>query len=316
MSSELQLIIKSPVRREDFPLVFPLDQTVGQLKGRLAEEYPGRPGPASQKLIFAGRLLQDSATIQSVLESQKRAISGPHTFHLVVPPPEAPRPSSFVEEQGGYVPQPAAAPAAAAAPPPALPMMPAGGGGAGGMGAWRQQQLQQEEEQGFGFDAQQQAAGAYGLFRPNWALLIRLALAVYIFGQGGSWGRIVFLSVASVLYYAYQIGAFNSFQRVIVVRAEPARQAPPPQPQPREEQPQQHQEQPQQNESTPPTETTTRSPSSSLGLYRELENVVVPFFYSLLPSWQPGMGVHHVPAPPPAPAPVPAAAPAFHPHQD
>ncbi len=42
--------------------------SIGELKQLLSERYPGNPSPPSQKLIFAGRLLQEEAKLTDILK--------------------------------------------------------------------------------------------------------------------------------------------------------------------------------------------------------------------------------------------------------
>jgi hypothetical protein len=69
MSQMIQLVIKSFGSKEaDFKLQFELNKTVADLKQLLAEAYPGNPSTSSQRLIFAGRLLQDGDVMNDVLK--------------------------------------------------------------------------------------------------------------------------------------------------------------------------------------------------------------------------------------------------------
>jgi hypothetical protein len=54
--------------RPDFPLEFAEGSTIQHVKDELSKKYPGNPSPASQKLIFAGRLLQDEAALSDILK--------------------------------------------------------------------------------------------------------------------------------------------------------------------------------------------------------------------------------------------------------
>lgn len=71
----VHLVIKNPSQRQDFELSdFAETETVGRLKEVLAENYPGRPSAATQKLIFAGRLLRDTDVLAAVFASLPRKV--------------------------------------------------------------------------------------------------------------------------------------------------------------------------------------------------------------------------------------------------
>ena len=57
----VKLRIKSPsARLEDLLLELPRDgSTVIQLKQRIAAEFPARPCPSQQKLVYSGKFLKD-----------------------------------------------------------------------------------------------------------------------------------------------------------------------------------------------------------------------------------------------------------------
>jgi len=65
--SEVQLLIKSPSYNEDFRLPLNLTSTVKELKERIAQEHPSRPPAERQRLIFAGKLLQDNDVLKDIL---------------------------------------------------------------------------------------------------------------------------------------------------------------------------------------------------------------------------------------------------------
>jgi len=70
-----QLVIKNPAATSVVhTIVVDALSSIAQLKSRLAVEYPGSPAPTTQKLIFSGRLLQDTDIIADIL-SQVRARS-------------------------------------------------------------------------------------------------------------------------------------------------------------------------------------------------------------------------------------------------
>ena len=66
------LVIKTPTSNADaggdvFRMSVPLAGTVRQIKEQLMREHPEHPPPPTQRLIFAGRLLQDSTPTSEVL---------------------------------------------------------------------------------------------------------------------------------------------------------------------------------------------------------------------------------------------------------
>ncbi|KAJ5312134.1 hypothetical protein N7508_002964 [Penicillium antarcticum] len=64
----------------------PLSTTIGQLRARIAETFPGNPPPSAQRLIYQGRgLLDDSVTLRALLPF---ANNTSYAIHLVLPPPE------------------------------------------------------------------------------------------------------------------------------------------------------------------------------------------------------------------------------------
>eukprot|EP01112_Ceratiomyxa_fruticulosa_P000941 TRINITY_DN1088_c0_g1_i1.p1 TRINITY_DN1088_c0_g1~~TRINITY_DN1088_c0_g1_i1.p1 ORF type:complete len:356 (+),score=109.09 TRINITY_DN1088_c0_g1_i1:202-1269(+) len=92
-NNKVQLVIKNPTTVGDHRLEFPLSSTVGELKNQLYAEYTNNPLPSTQKLIFAGRLLQDNSTLDDVFKQHD--ITVPQTLHLVVrSTPATPTPSN------------------------------------------------------------------------------------------------------------------------------------------------------------------------------------------------------------------------------
>ncbi|KAJ6078563.1 hypothetical protein N7467_008316 [Penicillium canescens] len=64
----------------------PLTITVGQLRARISETFPGNPHPSTQRLIYQGKaLLDDNVTLGGFLPSTNDST---HALHLVLPPPE------------------------------------------------------------------------------------------------------------------------------------------------------------------------------------------------------------------------------------
>jgi len=99
--------------------------------------------------------------------------------------------------------------------------------------------------------------------RESWVwLVIKLSFMVYLFSQGGSSTRTVILSIGAFLIFLYQIGTF----RITTIAL---------------------------------TQNNLVVPAGQGGIVNEL---LLPFFYSLLPTWQP---IAQPPNPPVPPIPVP-----------
>ncbi|KAI8928851.1 hypothetical protein BC831DRAFT_446818 [Entophlyctis helioformis] len=67
----MQLSVRSPSFAESpsggFAVCVPAASTVAQLKDTLAASLPGRPAPADQRLIYAGRLLLDHQLLRDAV---------------------------------------------------------------------------------------------------------------------------------------------------------------------------------------------------------------------------------------------------------
>ncbi len=151
--------LRNPYGKPDFQLTVERSASVGQLKRLISEQYPSKPPVEHQKLIFAGRLLADSA------EPLERVFSGfesssPLSVHLIVSAATAPAST------------PAPAPAPVNLPPPAWQQYP---------GNYRFGQAAPPPQ--VQLPLQQQAAAAGG---PSLSLLFKLAVMVVIVSQGGS----------------------------------------------------------------------------------------------------------------------------------
>jgi hypothetical protein len=55
----------------DLRLTVPLAGTVRQIKAMISQAHPDQPAPATQRLIFAGRLLQDATSTAEVLRQAR-----------------------------------------------------------------------------------------------------------------------------------------------------------------------------------------------------------------------------------------------------
>eukprot|EP00026_Physarum_polycephalum_P000628 Phypoly_transcript_00629.p1 GENE.Phypoly_transcript_00629~~Phypoly_transcript_00629.p1 ORF type:complete len:390 (+),score=75.65 Phypoly_transcript_00629:82-1251(+) len=85
MSQQVSLVIKNPAKSGDFKCNINLLETrVIDLKNKIESEYDNHPAPDHQKIIFAGKLLQDNSLLADVL--QQHDITLPQTFHLIVRP--------------------------------------------------------------------------------------------------------------------------------------------------------------------------------------------------------------------------------------
>jgi len=256
--SILQLLIKNP-SAEDFRVDIEVNQTVGDLKKKLASTYPSNPGIERQKLIHAGKLLQDSAILGEFLKQ-----SGIQIIHLVIAKPSQvpsspPFPHTNFQTSQNTRDSP--------------------NDGTERQRILQEQFLQQQRLAAEQFILLQQQLHANQMAaqrappqrnvnpQPDdpahresyfW-LFIRLFFMVYLFSQGGSNTRTVLLSLGAFFIFLYQIGVFR-----IAILGQNAEQQGPPAP-------------------------------GGRGFIQEF---IIPFFYSLLPTWQPNSHQE-------APAPVP-----------
>ncbi len=84
----LSILVKSPTDAPgtpDLALEFPRTAKVQDVKMALESAHPRHPSPSSQRLIHAGKLLQDNAALVDVLTG-----TTPQVVHLVTPPTQAP----------------------------------------------------------------------------------------------------------------------------------------------------------------------------------------------------------------------------------
>uniref|UniRef100_A0A6P4ENX9 LOW QUALITY PROTEIN: homocysteine-responsive endoplasmic reticulum-resident ubiquitin-like domain member 1 protein n=1 Tax=Drosophila rhopaloa TaxID=1041015 RepID=A0A6P4ENX9_DRORH len=94
--SSVRLLIKSSNQQyEDLNVDSDLCWTVQRLKKQLSLVYPGKPKIQDQKLIYSGKLLDDSQKLSEVIRSYKDVYQQHHIFHLVcatkqviTPPPK------------------------------------------------------------------------------------------------------------------------------------------------------------------------------------------------------------------------------------
>ncbi|EDW52036.1 homocysteine-responsive endoplasmic reticulum-resident ubiquitin-like domain member 2 protein [Drosophila sechellia] len=82
--TSVRLLIKSSNQQyEDLNVDSDLCWTVQRLKKHLSLIYPGKPLIQDQKLIYSGKLLDDSQKISEVIRSYKDVYQQHHIFHLV-----------------------------------------------------------------------------------------------------------------------------------------------------------------------------------------------------------------------------------------
>ncbi|XP_017006292.2 homocysteine-responsive endoplasmic reticulum-resident ubiquitin-like domain member 2 protein [Drosophila takahashii] len=82
--TSVRLLIKSSNQQyEDLNVDSDLCWTVQRLKTQLSVVYPGKPKIQDQKLIYSGKLLDDSQKLSEVIRSYKDVYQQHHIFHLV-----------------------------------------------------------------------------------------------------------------------------------------------------------------------------------------------------------------------------------------
>jgi len=249
----LDINVKNPSAKvADFHVSLEETKTVGQLKQYLNVNYPGNPPSERQKLIFAGKLLNNNEiTLGEVFKQND--IGNVQTIHIVVskvpssPTIGSPQVSPFQTQQI-----------------PTRPNFP-------NIEHQQQQLLQQQFIQQQILAAQQFAAFQQQLHAAQMArqnvphqpaqraeepqphresiiwLIVKLTLMVYLFSQGGSTTRTILLSIGALFIFLYQakvlrFAMFSVQQQQNVV------------------------------------------PVGERGFINEL---ILPFFYSLVPIWQP-----------------------------
>ncbi|KAH8281437.1 hypothetical protein KR054_000454, partial [Drosophila jambulina] len=91
--SSVRLLIKSSNQQyDDLNVESDLGWTVKRLKKQLSLVYPGKPEIHDQKLIYSGKLLDDSQKISEVIRSYKDVYQQHHIFHLVCASKNIPKP--------------------------------------------------------------------------------------------------------------------------------------------------------------------------------------------------------------------------------
>ena len=88
--THVELVVKSPSITDaaDLRLSVPLRGTVRLIKEALQQAHPEHPAPSTQRLIFAGRLLQDNTQTADVLRQVPRH-APPPASHRTPPLPLA-----------------------------------------------------------------------------------------------------------------------------------------------------------------------------------------------------------------------------------
>jgi len=229
----VELAFKSPSNVDDHVQRVPLDLRVGELKALLSVNHPLRPAAIVQRLIFAGRILNDDERLDNVLPAETYDRSVRHTVHLVLRPlsttsnsssaiPMAPQ-SSYVGlgAYGSYGGSPlvAGVPFGAAGRPNFVPYpyAAAAGGGGGGGGGHAPFVPPAHHDLGGGGGAavggappHLRAAGpaviAARVIQIDFSLLLKLAFGVYLLSQGGGEQRLAFLIACAIAIYIYMAG--------------------------------------------------------------------------------------------------------------
>eukprot|EP01118_Nematostelium_gracile_P015686 TRINITY_DN6330_c0_g1_i1.p1 TRINITY_DN6330_c0_g1~~TRINITY_DN6330_c0_g1_i1.p1 ORF type:complete len:268 (+),score=82.75 TRINITY_DN6330_c0_g1_i1:54-857(+) len=251
----IRLLVKNPAAHiADFEVEREIQSTIGDLKQFLQETYPNNPEVSRQKLIHSGKLLQNEMTLYDVFKLNDTTL--PQTIHIVVSK-SAPQPQQPLQMNN---------------PPPVFApnLNP-------NEQILRQQILQQQL-----FQHQQMAAQHFQQYQqqfqnnnnnrpqfqpqpeqrerqhrgesPLW-LILKISFMVYMLSRGGSMWRVFFLSLAGFIIYLYQTGLFTFSAQV-------------------------HVDGPNNN---------VDAPIGQRGIMTEL---VYPFFYSLIPTWQPPVEQH------------------------
>lgn len=96
MTSIVKLNVKSPSSGEDRELTATLDSTVLSVKKQIESDWPHHPPPEDQRLVYAGKLLENQSVLRQVLRlSDAKDANDAFTIHLVCrmasPPPPAPK---------------------------------------------------------------------------------------------------------------------------------------------------------------------------------------------------------------------------------
>ncbi len=95
MTSTVKLNIKSASDSEDKELSSTLESTVFDLKKDIESKWPSHPAPKDQRLVYAGKMLENGSLLKDVLRLEDaRDKNNAFTIHLVCRIMTAPSPLS------------------------------------------------------------------------------------------------------------------------------------------------------------------------------------------------------------------------------
>lgn len=83
-NQEITVYVRSPSLNETLHVETSLDATVISLKKSIESTHPDHPSASDQRIIFSGKLLQDTDTLIDILKKVENGVTP--TFHLVVKP--------------------------------------------------------------------------------------------------------------------------------------------------------------------------------------------------------------------------------------
>ena len=84
MAQTIKLNIKSPTSDEDKSLSTSLEATVKEVKCQIEKEWPSHPSPKDQRLVYAGKMLENHSILKEVLRlDDARDENDAFTIHLI-----------------------------------------------------------------------------------------------------------------------------------------------------------------------------------------------------------------------------------------
>jgi len=87
MDKKVTIKIKSPsASYQDLELVCDVTNTVIEVKDRISQEFPTKPSPSGQKLVYSGKILKDSDRLENVLRFDEDVTK--YSLHLVCAVPQ------------------------------------------------------------------------------------------------------------------------------------------------------------------------------------------------------------------------------------
>jgi hypothetical protein len=211
-TSDVELVFKS-TSTSDHTQRVPLDARVGELKALLSVHHHLHPATNVQRLIFAGRILNDDERLDHVLPSDHYDRSVRHTVHLVLRPLSTTSSTTIpVTPQSSYVglgaygsfggaPGVAGVPFGGAVGPNFVPY-PYTGHAAGPMPFV----APARDAAGGAPPARPPAVMAARVIQIDFGLLLKLAFGVYLLSQGGGEQRLAFLIACAIAIYIYTTG--------------------------------------------------------------------------------------------------------------